>query len=98
MAASVTGAVLALVPGVALAGPDAECSGGACGTPKQSGGGGCGCGGGSILINNTDLGDTYQYADDFEPRVVQQRKLYALSDRVAASEHRARQRRIHHGH
>ncbi len=36
-----------------------------CGTPDQSGGGGCG-GGGSILINNTDLGDTYQYADDYD--------------------------------
>jgi len=43
-----------------------ECSGGACGTPDQSGGGGCGCGGGSILINNTDEGDTYQYADDYD--------------------------------
>ncbi|MFH1807467.1 MAG: thrombospondin type 3 repeat-containing protein [Pseudomonadota bacterium] len=44
----------------------AECGGGACGTPYESGGGGCGCGGGSILINNTDMGDTYQYADDFD--------------------------------
>jgi hypothetical protein len=44
-----------------------ECSGGACGTPQTSGGGGgCGCGGGSILINNTDEGDTYQYADDYD--------------------------------
>jgi len=43
-----------------------ECSGGACGTPQTSGGG-CGCGGGgSILINNTDTGDTYQFADDFD--------------------------------
>ena len=42
-----------------------ECSG-FCGTPDQSGGGGCGCGGGSILINNTDMGDTYQYSDDFD--------------------------------
>ena len=25
-----------------------------------------GGGGGSILINNTDLGDTYQYADDYD--------------------------------
>lgn len=49
---------------VALA--QAECGGGACGTPYESGGGGCGCGGGSILINNTDMGDTYQYADDFD--------------------------------
>jgi hypothetical protein len=36
-----------------------------CGTPQQSGGGGGG-GGGSILINNTDLGDSYQYADDYD--------------------------------
>lgn len=43
-----------------------ECSGGLCGTPNQSGGGGCGCGGGSILINNTDVGDTYQYGDDYD--------------------------------
>jgi MYXO-CTERM domain-containing protein len=42
-----------------------ECSGGACGTPQTSGGG-CGCGGGSILIANTDEGDTYQYADDYD--------------------------------
>jgi len=35
-----------------------------CGTPQQSGGGGGG--GGSILINNTDLGETYQYADDYD--------------------------------
>jgi hypothetical protein len=33
-----------------------------CGTPEQSGGGG----GGSVLIANTDLGDTYQNADDFD--------------------------------
>lgn len=43
-----------------------ECSGGLCGTPDQTGGGGCGCGGGSILINNTDRGDTYQYSDDYD--------------------------------
>lgn len=36
---------------------------GDCGTPNQSGGGG---GGGSILIANTDLGDTYQHADDYD--------------------------------
>jgi hypothetical protein len=41
---------------------------GQCGTPEQSGGGcGCGCGCGcSILVNNTDLGDTYQYSDDYD--------------------------------
>lgn len=43
-----------------------ECTGGLCGTPNQSGGGcGCGCGC-SILINQTDIGDTYQYADDYD--------------------------------
>ncbi len=50
----------------AFASGGGECSGGKCGTPKTSGGGGCGCGGGSILINNTDEGDTYQYADDYD--------------------------------
>ncbi len=52
----------------ALAQDDAapgECTGGLCGTPDESGGG-CGCGCGSILIANTDLGDTYQYADDYD--------------------------------
>jgi hypothetical protein len=42
-----------------------ECTGGLCGTPDESGGG-CGCGCGSILIANTDLGDSYQYADDYD--------------------------------
>jgi len=37
---------------------------GDCGTPEQSGGGGGGKG--SILIANTDLGDTYQHADDYD--------------------------------
>lgn len=47
--------------------PSYECDNqfGACGTPEQSGGGGGG-GGGSILINNTDVGDTYQFADDYD--------------------------------
>lgn len=41
-----------------------ECSGGACGTPNNNGGGcGCGCGG-SILVNYTDIGKTYQQSDD----------------------------------
>ena len=35
-----------------------------CGTPEQSGGGGGGQG--SVLIANTDLGDTYQSADDYD--------------------------------
>lgn len=38
---------------------------GECGAPEQSGGGGGG-GGGSVLVDNTDLGDTYQYADDYD--------------------------------
>ncbi len=52
-----------------------ECSSGFCGTPNQDGGspctngicdgGGCGCGC-SILINNTDLGDTYSTSDDVD--------------------------------
>ena len=43
-----------------------ECAGGLCGTPNETGGGGCGCGGGAILINNTDIGQTYQFADDYD--------------------------------
>jgi hypothetical protein len=39
---------------------------GECGTPNMSGGGGGGGGGGSVLIANTDLGDTYQRADDYD--------------------------------
>ena len=48
--------------------PPFECDDnfGECGTPEMSGGG-CGCGGGgSILVANTDLGDTYQFADDYD--------------------------------
>ena len=41
-----------------------ECASGACGTPNNNGGGcGCGCGG-SILVNYTDIGVTYEQADD----------------------------------
>lgn len=36
---------------------------GDCGQPNQSGGGG---GKGSVLIANTDIGDTYQNADDYD--------------------------------
>ena len=47
--------------------PSFECDNrfGDCGTPQTSGGNGGG-GGGAILIANTDLGDTYQFADDFD--------------------------------
>jgi uncharacterized protein (TIGR03382 family) len=55
---------VAFVPVSALA-QGAECSGGLCGTPNQSGGG-CGCGCGSVLVAMTDRGDTYQFADDFD--------------------------------
>ena len=48
-----------------LAFAQGECNSGNCGTPNQSGGG-CGCGGGSILIANTDIGDTYSYSDDWD--------------------------------
>lgn len=59
-----------LAPGLGHAQtPSGECTGSsddpACGAPDQSGGG-CGCGGGSILINYTDQGDSYQYADDYD--------------------------------
>ncbi len=61
---------LGLIPANALAqdGAPIECdnSFGPCGTPEMSGGGGGGGGGGSILIANTDLGDTYQFADDYD--------------------------------
>ncbi len=60
---------VAWMPAVAGAqdNPAFECDNqfGDCGTPNMSGGGGGG-GGGSILINNTDLGDTYQFADDYD--------------------------------
>ena len=59
--------VLLALPLVAL-GQEApfECDNnyGECGTPEMSGGGQGG--GGSILIANTDLGDTYQTADDYD--------------------------------
>jgi len=60
--------VLLMLP-MAVMGQDApyECDNnyGECGTPEMSGGGG-NAGGGSILINNSDLGDTYQTADDYD--------------------------------
>lgn len=67
----VTGVLAATLglPGVLSAqdSPAFECDNtfGDCGTPNMSGGGGGG-GGGAILINNTDRGDTYQFADDYD--------------------------------
>ncbi|OGQ85617.1 MAG: hypothetical protein A2289_01670 [Deltaproteobacteria bacterium RIFOXYA12_FULL_58_15] len=55
---------VAFIPVSAMA-QGAECTGGMCGTPDQSGGG-CGCGCGSVLVAMTDRGDTYQFADDFD--------------------------------
>jgi hypothetical protein len=64
--AALFGMGMFLYGSTAWAAGEGECSGGACGTPDTSGGG-CGCGGGgSILVNNTDTGDTYQYADDYD--------------------------------
>jgi len=51
-------------PTVAFAGGPGECSGGGCGTPNNNGGGcGCCCGG-SILVDYTDIGNTYEQSDD----------------------------------
>jgi len=56
------GLVLFFAPEASAAG-EGECADGLCGTPDESGGGG---GGGSVLIAKTDMGVTYQYADDFD--------------------------------
>jgi MYXO-CTERM domain-containing protein len=41
-----------------------ECAGGGCGTPNNNGGGcGCCCGG-SILVDYTDIGQSYEQSDD----------------------------------
>jgi len=63
---ALAGAACLVAPGLAHAAAAGECSSGFCGTPKQVGGGGCGCGGGSILINFTDMGETYSTSDDFD--------------------------------
>jgi hypothetical protein len=55
--------MLAATPAHAQSQPG-ECSGGNCGTPNNNGGGcGCGCGG-SILVNFTDVGQSYEQSDD----------------------------------
>jgi len=45
-------------------GGQGECAGGECGTPNNNGGGCCCCCGGSILVNYTDIGNTYEQSDD----------------------------------
>jgi len=47
-----------------MAQEEGECADGPCGTPDESGGGSGG--GGSVLIANTDQGETSQYADDYD--------------------------------
>lgn len=65
---TVTGLCLAFSTPAHAGDAPGECSSGFCGTPNQDGGGcGCGCGCGcSILINNTDLGETYSTSDDVD--------------------------------
>jgi len=57
--------IFMLTPQPSLAQP-VECDNnfGQCGAPEMSGGGNAGQG--SVLINNTDIGDTYQSADDYD--------------------------------
>jgi len=55
---------LLATPAFAQSGQPGECAGGQCGTPNNNGGGcGCGCGG-SILVDYTDVGKTYEQSDD----------------------------------
>ena len=65
---SVGSSLLILGIGSPAAAQPFECdnSFGQCGTPNQSGGGGGGGGGRSWLINGSDIGDTYQNADDYD--------------------------------
>jgi hypothetical protein len=45
-------------------GEPGECANGTCGTPNNNGGGCCCCCGGSILVDYTDIGKTYEQSDD----------------------------------
>ena len=56
---------LCFMTNITMAGVPYECddSWQECGTPQETGGG---IAGESMLINGTDLGDTYQYADDYD--------------------------------
>ena len=71
--------ILNLITFNTLYGQTYECDNnyGDCGTPNQSGGGGGG--GGSVLIANTDLGDTYQNADDFDDDGIEDLHFYFVS-------------------
>jgi MYXO-CTERM domain-containing protein len=54
----------AFAGGSGSSGQPGECAGGNCGTPNNNGGGcGCGCGG-SILVDYTDIGQSYEQSDD----------------------------------
>ena len=58
------GFLFVATPAYAQTGQPGECAGGQCGTPNNNGGGcGCGCGG-SILVDYTDVGNTYEQSDD----------------------------------
>jgi len=45
-------------------GGQGECAGGECGSPGNNGGGCCCCCGGSVLVDYTDIGKTYEQSDD----------------------------------
>ncbi|MBI4818417.1 MAG: thrombospondin type 3 repeat-containing protein [Deltaproteobacteria bacterium] len=83
---------------------EGECASGFCGTPRDVGGAGgapctegnCAGGGGSILINNTDMGETYSTSDDFDndgfeddfdncPFVANRDQLDADGDQIGSS-------------
>jgi MYXO-CTERM domain-containing protein len=58
-------AALGFVAAPAFAGGNpGECAGGSCGTPNNNGGGCCCCCGGSVLVDYTDVGVTYEQSDD----------------------------------
>jgi len=67
LVAALSTVALGLIASPAFAGGGSqpgECAGGQCGTPNNNGGGcGCGCGG-SILVDYTDVGKTYEQSDD----------------------------------
>jgi len=64
LVAALSTVALTFLAAPAFAQGQGECAGGSCGTPNNNGGGcGCGCGG-SILVDYTDLGKTYEQSDD----------------------------------
>jgi len=51
-------------PAAYAGGQPGECANGTCGTPNNNGGGCCCCCGGSILVDYTDVGNSYEQSDD----------------------------------